>query len=69
MWRCRAIKLWSADAGPGYRVFCRLEVVRLEVFEVWMPLVSEFRTSFGSTRLRPALLVRAVEKGGEEGWG
>ncbi|BAA79688.2 O-succinylbenzoate synthase [Aeropyrum pernix K1] len=46
-----------------------MEVVRLEVFEVWMPLVSEFRTSFGSTRLRPALLVRAVEKGGEEGWG
>ncbi|BAN89993.1 O-succinylbenzoate synthase [Aeropyrum camini SY1 = JCM 12091] len=46
-----------------------MEVARLEVFEVWMPLVSEFRTSFGSTRLRPALLVRAVERGGEEGWG
>jgi O-succinylbenzoate synthase len=34
-----------------------------------MPLKVPFRTSFGETRLRPALLVRVEEKGGEEGWG
>ncbi len=42
---------------------------RLEAVEVWMPLKSEFTTSFGSTRLRPAILVRVEEEGGEEGWG
>ena len=41
----------------------------LELYEVWMPLKSEFRTSFGSTRLRPAILVRVEGEGGEHGWG
>ena len=44
-------------------------VKALYVYEVWMPLKAEFRTSFGSTRLRPALLVRAGSGGGEGGWG
>ncbi len=44
-------------------------VSRAWLYEVWMPLKSEFRTSFGSTRLRPAILVRVESRGGEEGWG
>jgi len=46
-----------------------LELRRIVVYEVWMRLKSEFRTSFGSTLERPALLVRVEERGGEEGWG
>ena len=46
-----------------------MEVRRITVYEVWMELKSEFKTSFGATRLRPALLVRVEERGGEEGWG
>jgi len=46
-----------------------IEVRRLEVYEVWMKLRSPFKTSFGVTRERPALLVRVEERGGEEGWG
>ncbi len=34
-----------------------------------MPLKQEFRTSFGATRLRPAILVRIIGEGGIEGWG
>ncbi|MCE4624243.1 MAG: o-succinylbenzoate synthase [Desulfurococcales archaeon] len=41
----------------------------VELYEVWMPLKSEFRTSFGATRLRPAILVRILDSSGEEGWG
>jgi len=44
-------------------------MVEVWAYEVWMPLRSEFRTSFGATRLRPAILVRVVGPGGEEGWG
>jgi O-succinylbenzoate synthase len=46
-----------------------LELRRIVVYEVWMTLRSEFRTSFGATRERPALIVRVEERGGEEGWG
>ena len=44
-------------------------MVRVWAYEVWMPLRSEFRTSFGSTRERPAILVRIEGPGDEEGWG
>ena len=46
-----------------------LEIRRIEVYEVWVRLKSPFRTSFGVTRERPAILVRVEEKRGEEGWG
>ncbi len=42
---------------------------RVEAYEVWMPLREEFQTSFSTTRLRPAILVRVVDSSGEEGWG
>ena len=42
--------------------------MKVSLYEVWMPLRSEFRTSFGATRLRPAILV-SVEDEGMEGWG
>ncbi len=46
-----------------------LELRRMEIYEVWMKLKSPFRTSFGTTVERPAILVRVEERGGEEGWG
>ena len=41
----------------------------MRLYEVWMPLREEFETSFGSTRLRPAIIVRLIGPGGEEGLG
>ncbi len=46
-----------------------MELRKVTLYEVWMELKSEFETSFGSTKLRPAILVRVEERGGEEGWG
>ncbi len=46
-----------------------MELRKLELVEVWMELKSPFQTSFGETRLRPGILVRVEERGGEEGWG
>ncbi len=46
-----------------------MELRKLELVEVWMELKAPFQTSFGETRLRPGILVRVEERGGEEGWG
>lgn len=46
-----------------------IELRRLELYEIWIKLKTPFRTSFGVTVERPAILVRVEEKGGEEGWG
>ncbi len=42
---------------------------RISFYEVWMPLKSDFRTSFGTTKLRPAIIVRVEDDSGLEGWG
>ena len=54
---------------PARPVFDIIGLRSIEVFEVWMPLRQAFRTSFGETRMRPGLLIRVEERGGEEGWG
>lgn len=41
----------------------------ISFYEVWMPLKSDFRTSFGTTKLRPAIIVRVEDESGNEGWG
>ncbi|MEM0376460.1 MAG: o-succinylbenzoate synthase [Thermofilum sp.] len=46
-----------------------MEIRKVELLLLEMELSSEFRTSFGSLRARPVVLVRVEEKGGEEGWG
>jgi O-succinylbenzoate synthase len=46
-----------------------VELRRVELLEVWVRLKSPFETSFGKTLERPAILVRAEERGGEVGWG
>ncbi|MEB3787457.1 MAG: o-succinylbenzoate synthase [Desulfurococcales archaeon] len=50
-------------------VFPEGGVSRIVLYEVWMELVRPFRTSFGSTSVRPALLVRVIGDDGFEGWG
>lgn len=46
-----------------------MEIRKVELLLLEMELSSEFRTSFGSLRTRPVVLVRVEERGGEEGWG
>ncbi len=46
-----------------------MELRRITLYEVWMPLKQYFETSFGATVERPGILVRLEERGGEEGWG
>lgn len=46
-----------------------MELRKVELIEVWVKLRAPFETSFGRTEERPAILVRAEEKGGEVGWG
>src|SRR3954471_6091840 len=41
----------------------------IELRRVCIPLVSPFRTSFGTDDVRDALLVRVFLSGGGEGWG
>ncbi len=45
------------------------EIKLVRLYEVWMPLKAEFRTSFGATSLRPAILVEVVDEEGLSGWG
>lgn len=44
-------------------------VKRVQFYEVWMPLKAGFRTSFGETRLRPAIIVGVEDESGTVGWG
>ncbi len=53
--------------GAGERVSLDLE--RLELREVQMPLVAPFETSFGRITQRRILIVRAVDRSGASGWG
>jgi O-succinylbenzoate synthase len=46
-----------------------MELREIELIRIIMPLKEAFETSFGSIKDRPCILVRAVERGGEEGWG
>ncbi len=46
-----------------------IELRSIELYHVVMPLKHEFTTSFGSTLLRHCILVRVVDRYGEEGWG
>ncbi len=46
-----------------------MELRRITLYEVWMPLKQAFETSFGATVERPGILVEAEERGGEAGWG
>lgn len=46
-----------------------MEVRKLDIYLLEMELAGEFRTSFGSLKSRPVVLVRVEERGGEEGWG
>jgi O-succinylbenzoate synthase len=41
----------------------------LELVRVRMPLVRAFRTSFGTSTVKDAVLVRAIDDDGLEGWG
>ena len=46
-----------------------MELRKLEVLQLEMPLLEAFETSFGSVKVRKVVLVRVEERGGEEGWG
>ena len=46
-----------------------MEIEKIELYGVQMPLACPFRTSFGVTSSRHVILVRVIERGGEEGWG
>src|SRR6185436_17909981 len=53
--------------GTGERVSLDLE--RLELREVQMPLVAPFETSFGRITRRRILIVRVFDRSGAFGWG
>jgi O-succinylbenzoate synthase len=46
-----------------------LQIERIELIELRMPLVHFFETSFGRTTERRILLVQVVDRDGAEGWG
>lgn len=46
-----------------------LQLEKLELRELEMPLVAPFETSFGRTTLRRILIVRAFDRSGAYGWG
>src|SRR6185295_8289451 len=46
-----------------------LQLERLELREIELPLKSPFETSFGRTTRRRILIVRAFERGGASGYG
>lgn len=46
-----------------------LNLERVELYPIAMPLVHRFETSFGEQSLRAAVLVRALTTEGNEGWG
>ncbi len=46
-----------------------LKINRIELFEINLPLVHFFETSFGRTYQRRIILVRVVDDEGAEGWG
>ena len=45
-----------------------LQIDRVILREIRMPLLSAFETSFGSTAMRRMILVE-VKSGGDSGWG
>ena len=46
-----------------------MNIARIELREIRLPLVHFFETSFGRTIERRILLVRVIDSGGGEGWG
>ncbi len=46
-----------------------MEIRKVELYLLDMKLKEPFKTSFGVTDVRPVVLVRVEERGGEEGWG
>jgi len=46
-----------------------LEIKKLELFGLKVPLLTPFQTSFGTMKYRSHIIVRLEEKGGEVGWG
>ncbi|MGB9631478.1 MAG: o-succinylbenzoate synthase [Candidatus Methanodesulfokora sp.] len=46
-----------------------MQIRSLEMFHVKMDLVAPFETSFGIEKERECIIIRAEERGGEEGWG
>lgn len=46
-----------------------MQLEKLELFEIEMPLKHPFETSFGTTQNRRILLIRACSKDGVSGWG
>jgi O-succinylbenzoate synthase len=55
-------------AGDDVTAAGPMRVDIIELFEVALPLVRPFRTSFGEERTKDGVLVR-IEAGGVEGWG
>lgn len=51
-------------------MFCfMLKINKIELFEINLPLVHFFETSFGRTYERRIIIVRVEDKSGAEGWG
>ena len=46
-----------------------MQLEKIELFEIEMPLKHPFETSFGTTQNRRILLVRVWDKNGVSGWG
>ena len=47
----------------------KLQLEKIELYEIEMPLKTRFETSFGATTSRRVLLVRVWDKSGANGWG
>ncbi len=57
----------SSSPVPGAAVTVKISAI--ETYEITLPLVHFFETSFGRTTERRIILVRVADEDGAEGWG